>query len=302
MCSGCRAYSCWNGVTFDCVEGGQLICDGILREIELLEGVEPAFLRKVQTKLKSQLTDANGELKRVERELAKVRQQHERISCSLLEGAKGCRTLTQTLMELEAREDQLLVAREMLLKHSEHRDIQIPPIEKLKELARETIGSMSSTPVLARQMQQLVPFLAVFPYRLADGGRIFLRAKAVINLTALLPEPLQCPELTHVFQRTIWIDLFQPPQREKFRKDVVALRKRGLTERQVAEELHLTITAAQPATTHRRRRTWPRPPAVCGHSGIPGPVRIGPDRAVCGPTLKQAVTFSSTFESSRTVP
>ena len=48
------------------------------------------------------------------------------------------------------------------------------------------------------------------------------------------------------------MDLFEPPQRAAFRGRVVALRGAGRTERQVADELALTGTAAQRAMALQR--------------------------------------------------
>ena len=47
-------------------------------------------------------------------------------------------------------------------------------------------------------------------------------------------------------ERTLEVDLFDPPQREEFRERVVELRKTQ-TERAVAKTLGITITAAQRA-------------------------------------------------------
>jgi hypothetical protein len=50
-----------------------------------------------------------------------------------------------------------------------------------------------------------------------------------------------------LLRRELTVDLFDPPQRVRFREQVVSLRAEGLTERQVADRLKITVTAAQRA-------------------------------------------------------
>jgi hypothetical protein len=125
--------------------------------------------------------------------------------------------------------------------------IEIPPIEELKSLATEALSDLSiESWEFCRVMQRLVPRIVVFPYQLCDGGRPVLRAQFRMNVAGIIPEG-RLREAVHAsLERTLEVDLFDPPQREEFRERVVELRKTH-NERTVAEMLGITITAAQRA-------------------------------------------------------
>jgi hypothetical protein len=137
-------------------------------------------------------------------------------------------------------------------------------------------------PAFAREMHELVPRIEVFPCRLLDGGAVVLRARLTVDLTPLLGRAGE--GVGGSITRTAVVDLFDPPQREALRERVVALRGEGRTEREVARELAITVTAAQRAMalhrlTQDRGLTDPYEAlrgrkAACARS-VPGPSREG---------------------------
>jgi hypothetical protein len=129
---------------------------------------------------------------------------------------------------------------------------KLPPIDELKQLASQAIERLAgSDPEFGRAMLRLIERLEVVPVRLLDGGALFLRAKVKLNLAAFLSRPHQAV-VGDTLKRTLTVDLFDSPQRAAFRKEVVALRASGMTEREVAAKLCLTITAAQRAMSLHR--------------------------------------------------
>jgi site-specific DNA recombinase len=129
---------------------------------------------------------------------------------------------------------------------------QLPPLAELKARAREAVGSFAfDDPEFGRMMHRLVPRVEVFPHRPLDGGGVVLRAELTVNLAPLLGDA-GLP-LGGLIVRTATVDLFDPPQRVAYRERVVALRGQGMTERAVAQELGLTVTAAQRAMTLHRQ-------------------------------------------------
>jgi hypothetical protein len=159
--------------------------------------------------------------------------------------------IQQKLAETETRHAQLKA--ELADLEGELDDIPVlPPIEELKKKAREAISRMNfDDPSFGRLMTTLVPRLVVFPYRLLDGGAVVLRAQATINLAPLTPRNTAI-SIGDLITRTVTIDLFDSPQRVTFRERVVGLRQEGLTEREVAANLGLTVTAAQRAMSLHR--------------------------------------------------
>lgn len=131
--------------------------------------------------------------------------------------------------------------------------IEIPTIDELKTLARETLQQdLPFTWEFNKVMQRLVPKIVVFPYRLIDGGHIVMRARFRLHLGELLPDACSREALRAPMEKVLEVDLFEPPQREEFRKEVVRLRGEGLTERNVAKSLEITITATQRASQLQR--------------------------------------------------
>ena len=157
------------------------------------------------------------------------------------------KALSEKLVSLEHKRDELLW-REAALRQEQPEECPLPPVAEIKRLARELMATRAAAlPEFNRIMKRLVPSIKVFPYRLCDGGAVVLRAKLVIDLTALVTNSSICGEMGGILRRQRTVDLFEPPQREKFRKQVVALRKTGLTERKIAAQLRLTVTATQKA-------------------------------------------------------
>ena len=256
MCAGARDYQCWNAITFNGPDAAHRLCAAVLAEIESLDGFGTAFIGKVREKAEPLQLASDSQLKQVTRELDKVRQNIERVKRMLLDDAKGSRTLTQALMELEAEEDRLLRERDLLSARSQQPTIEIPSMDELRSQARAVCSNLSDKTEFGKRMRDLIPYLKVLPYRLCDGGGIVLRAKVELNLTSLVPESVRVQELNEVLCRKLTVDLFEPPQRAKFRKEVVSRRKLAasdkVTEAEVAKTLGITITAAQKAMALQR--------------------------------------------------
>jgi hypothetical protein len=109
-------------------------------------------------------------------------------------------------------------------------------------------GSFSAAdPESGRLLHRLVPDLRVYPCRLVDGGAVVLRARLTLYLAPLVPSLAASGVLDGALQRELIVDLYEPPQRVAFLKEVVELRQHGLTERQVAERLGITQPAVQRA-------------------------------------------------------
>jgi site-specific DNA recombinase len=81
---------------------------------------------------------------------------------------------------------------------------------------------------------------------------LVLRAKLTLDLVPLAPELACADDLQMVLRRDLTVDLFEPPQREKFREQVVAARAARMPEWQIAAQLGITVTAAQRAAKLQR--------------------------------------------------
>jgi hypothetical protein len=119
-------------------------------------------------------------------------------------------------------------------------------MDRLRELAREVFTDAAfDSPEFGRLMHRLIDKIDVYPVRLCDGGSVVHRARFTLHLARLLPETEADAGLEALLTVEMQVDLFDPPQRERFRKQAVDLRARGLTERQIAAELGITQPAVQ---------------------------------------------------------
>jgi hypothetical protein len=101
-------------------------------------------------------------------------------------------------------------------------------------------------------MQRLIRRIRVYPYRLCDGGHIVVRARFTLDLVALIPEARGLENCSQILHRDLTVDLFDPPQREQYREQILALKAEGLTERQIAAQLKLTQPVVQHAAALAR--------------------------------------------------
>ena len=250
MCSGARAHSCWNGATFEGADAARRLAGAVLSLAEGLADFDAAFLAEAEaaaaarnTARAERLRGLDSEVKRVEAEVGNL------VDAVALMGLSDA--LRARLAEVEARKARLSGERADLLRRPD----QVPPLPTLEELkarARSEVGRLAfDDPGFGRLMHLLVPRVEVFPCRLLDGGKVQLRAMMRVDLAPLLGAPGEA--LGGLVSRTITVDLFDPPQRAACRERVVALRAAGLTERRAADELGLTVTAAQNAMALHRR-------------------------------------------------
>ena len=115
-------------------------------------------------------------------------------------------------------------------------------------MAAEAFADLAQgSPEAGRLARRLIPRLEVRPYRLCDGGTPVLRAHVTLDLVPLVPNADVLEGRNSALQRELIIDLFDMPQRAAYRERVMALRAGGMTEREVAAELGLTVAAAQRA-------------------------------------------------------
>src|SRR5262249_5001473 len=118
----------------------------------------------------------------------------------------------------------------------------------------EAFGRLAvASPEFGRLLQRLIPRLVVRPYRLCDGGHPVPRAHFTLQLAPLLPRAPGLERLAAVLERTLVVDLFEPPQREAHRLAVMRRTSDGLTQREIARELEVTLPAVQHAVALQRR-------------------------------------------------
>ncbi|ADB18370.1 hypothetical protein Psta_3715 [Pirellula staleyi DSM 6068] len=97
---------------------------------------------------------------------------------------------------------------------------------------------------LADIMRQLAPQIQVYLVRLCDGGYLYPRAKAKLDLLGSFADSALTPELRDLLSGEVTLDLFVPPERELFREECVLLASQGILQRDIASRLPGQTTQA----------------------------------------------------------
>jgi hypothetical protein len=242
-------------VTFSGPLAAERIREAVYAEIECLPDFDPALLQLMEEELGKtgddrarQMSELNQQLRNVERQLAAILDFIKRGS-----GESESAVLREELSRLEKQKNKLRYELD-LLERQPAQMVEIPSVDQIRVLARRSLDDLDlEDPEFARQLRKSVPRIVVFPVRLCDDGAIVLRARFRLRLWNLLPNPQQQQALRTPLEKLLTVDLFDPPQRELFRQRVLKARAEGKTERAVATEFGITVTAAQKAAVLQRR-------------------------------------------------
>jgi site-specific DNA recombinase len=273
MCSGAKAYACWNGITFDGTFAAKAIAAAVYAEIEELTGFDSTFMDTVRAEA-AKLDEDRG------RRIADLKNQwaaNERAIGNFVKyiGDGDNSTIIHDELKKAAAQRQRIESQLTAAEREPIREVQIPELKELKRIAREQLENIDVTSEpFARIMRRLVPSVVVFPVRRCDDGRPVLRARITLHISELIAEGPAREALRRPLQRELLADLFEATQPAAFRERVVAGRAAGKTERTVATELGITVTAAQHAMALQRQMdelgitdpyiTMEAPPDDCG--------------------------------------
>jgi hypothetical protein len=118
----------------------------------------------------------------------------------------------------------------------------IPDLRAAIEEALRGVATDSTEGTLL--LRKIVIGFRVHLVRLIDGGHPLPRATLTLNLAALNPALGDVPGVEVVLTRTVTIDLFVPPQRERIRADVARLAAAGVEQRTMIGQLPERVTQA----------------------------------------------------------
>jgi hypothetical protein len=246
MCNGAKQYHCWNGVTCDGELAARKISEAVHAVLSGLPDFEPALLAALQDEAVQRQQDQVQQRDQADRDLDKVRREEERLVEAIKSGG-GLEPLVNALKDVQSRKRELEHGRRQLQKQLPP-PVEMPSVEQIRNTVREAFSHLSATSTgFGDVMRLIIPRIVAFPVRLCDGGHPVLRAQFQLDLSPYLPEALRLPSVENQLRKDLVVDLFEMPQRAAFREQVIALRAQGLTERQVASQLGLTVAATQRA-------------------------------------------------------
>ena len=236
QCTATREWHCWNAVGLD---GGLLarkVVDVITAELVRLEGFTDQFRMMVEEAHRQNECGGDQQLRELEIEAAKLATERRNLEKSILElGPRP--TLAGMLDALEERE-RLLRTKQDRFQRTAKRPLELPesPAE-LMGLFREQFADLAvDSCEFADLLREIVTSCHVYLVRLVDGGDLEPRARVTLNLGALATDIAGVTALQQQLIRQVTIDVFEAPQRERIRPEVIRLATEhpGWTQRQIA--------------------------------------------------------------------
>lgn len=244
MCDGARHYECWDAGSFDANLAAERLCAKILEHIMRLPEFGEMYVEDCRRKYE-QLQQADQQQIKV---LQAREQELERKRDNLINALAATGNSEAVAAMIRNHETELKqVGRDIRkLQKQRPKAPALPSMQRLRDLAQQAFTDVAyDCPEFGRLMHRLIDKVYVYPVILCDGGTVVHRARFTLHLARLLPDAEFDAGLEAMLTVEMQVDLFDPPQRERFRKQAVDLRAQGLTERQIAAELGITQPAVQ---------------------------------------------------------
>ncbi len=255
MCSAARERGCWNSVGFPGPLAAKKLVQAVTEILFELDGFDDQFRAMVD---QAKTGGANGfaaRRRKLESDESELRRERNNVM-QLIRSVESSSVLAEMLKDIEHRE-RLLAGERRHLETAQGRTLNVPNstdelrLLLLQEFERSAIDSLEFGDLI----RLIVAEMHVYLVRLCDGGQLESRAKIRLNLLGIFPDHILVPELLSLATREITLDLFDPPQRERIRKECVALAAQGLEQRAIAAQLseRPTQTAVWKALQLQRR-------------------------------------------------
>jgi site-specific DNA recombinase len=255
MCNGSRDWLCWNSVGYSGELAVERLVQTISGELYGLSGFDQQYREIVQ---RARL-NAGGGLDGRRNQL-----RHDEESLEIRKGnvkavidELGMQPLLNEMLEGIKAEEIRIAAQRQALEQLEDRTPVLPDstadLRTMFETSQRKLAKDS--PEFGGLMRNLVPDFHVYLVRLCDGGHLLPRARVRLALDGIIPDARLVPALTPLLTRTVTIDLFEPPQRERIREQAVQFAADGLGPKAIAQRIseRPTTTAVQNALALQRK-------------------------------------------------
>jgi hypothetical protein len=217
-----------------------------------MEDFAPVFLDAVNAE--SNLLDAANDARRreIDCELSTVQREIDNVMEFIRGGDIGDHVRAE-LQRLVDHQKELRIKKDEC-EHAPRHAIVIPSADEIRQVTQEALRDLTLDSFeFAKRMRELTGPIFVYPFRLCEGAPFVLRAKLRLHLANLLPDKHVREVLEKPLEHVLTIDLFDMPQRVALREKIIAGRQEReasghkRTERDVANSLGITVTAAQRA-------------------------------------------------------
>ncbi len=257
MCDGARSHTCWNGASVNGPLAAEKIMAAVLQAVQSLPDFDEVFLAEIRNEIDQIESRAPDERIRCQQQIEKLERELDNFLNFIRQGSAS-ETVHREICRIESELKNQRNSLKRLQKPAPTK-LSIPSIAELKSLA---IGCLNEHAIESWEfrtlIQKLIPKIVVFPHQLCDGGGFVLRARFRLRLGDLLESTVAKQALSESLEQVLEVDLFNPPQREAFRRRIIELRNQSgdngkMTEKKIAAQLGLTITATQRGAALQRK-------------------------------------------------
>jgi site-specific DNA recombinase len=254
MCCRSREWRCWNSVGFNGSLAANKLVDLITAELYQLNGFDEQFRELVrQAKLQGGADPMRCWEKMHRDEESLAREKENLVAAIAAYGPKPM--FEERLIALEGTVKRLATEK-LELERLRSRKLSLPEsVSELRVLFEKEFKKLATCSwEFGQLMQRLVPEFEVYLVRLCDGGHPLPRARVKLALSGIVPDAVHVPALGELLTRSLTLDLFESPQRERIRQAAVDLASRGIGQREIARRLpeNPTQTAVQRALNLHR--------------------------------------------------
>ena len=235
QCTGSRSWKCWNSIGLN---GGlfcQVVIESVVTMLSELRGFDDQFRNIVEEAATGPSSMDKAELIRLSKDEQRLKSEEQNLMDAIAEfGPKPA--FGERLRDIEMRRGKLTIRRAQL-ERVQAADLKLPANgQELRQLIEtEFLGLATDSYEFGAMMQKIVPEVFVHLVRMIDGGPLLPRVTFKINLTGAFAESTSSDSLTTLLTREFTADVFELPTRAKIRKEVVALRAQGKTQKQIVE-------------------------------------------------------------------
>jgi len=234
MCNGAKAHLCWNGASVDGPLAARKLSAAIWQEVAALPDIEEVTRSLLEHELE-QADSANSEGKR---ELRRAQAENDRRMQNLMRAigdVSWSDSLKDELQRLEVERLQL-ADRQSELDELTGRRVVVPTADVIRQMFADTFQGLAvESWKFARLMRKLIPKIIVFPHQSCDGGKVVLRARFRLDLGGLDRSLKAANCLRPALERTLCVDLFDPPQRVLLHEEAARMVAGGTTQRDVGK-------------------------------------------------------------------
>jgi DNA invertase Pin-like site-specific DNA recombinase len=252
FCAGAYDYRCWNAISVDGPLAAGKLIEAVRRELMLLPDFDEALLADVRAEFEQSRFRNNHRLREVQDRLRQIERELQNVLATV-RAVGHSQSLIDDLKHIEAEQSDLR-EEERTLRRGSLNDLVLPSRDELRTRVLKALDSLAhESQEFSRLMRAWIPRIAVVPVKPCLGGRPVPRAYLHFDLTPLLPWQMNGDAPGSVFRRNVCVDLFNLPQREALRPQIVELTRKGIAQREIARQLGIHLPVVQRAMALQRR-------------------------------------------------